>query len=520
MFQRRAKRRDSDAEPGAGWASRAVPPLESPRPGSLTLSSGGRLGARSVGAGFPRLVEGAPGARSPRSGLVRRFALAAATLALATLALAASAAATSETFLYTGAAQNWTVPAGVSEATFDLYGAQGFGGEGAFAPGLGGRAKAMIAVTPGDSIQVNVGGQGEFGTGGFNGGGASLSGGGASDIRIGGTALTDRVLVAGGGGGAGSAVVVPFSAAGGGGGGEFGGPGRSGGFGASVAGGGGTQSDGGTASSPATSGDFGGGGGSGDFGGGGGGGGWYGGGGGNGAGGGGGSGHGPAGTLFESGLRSGNGLVTVTYNQAPTANGGHDRAVGSQASVALDGGGSSDRDGDALDYEWTQSSGPSVTLSGADTATASFTAPLGPATLEFQLRVCDAEPLCHTDSVVVAVAAPNDAPTTAADSRAVDDTAPPGAAAPAERAIARMLARLALCARLALGTGAGGDQLPVGASGAGPGPDRARRRNGGQGKTAQARTRGAASRAASARSRRSASRPAPRPRRRSLAGSV
>ncbi len=30
-----------------------------------------------------------------------------------------------ETFAYTGAAQTWTVPAGVTEATFEVYGAQG-----------------------------------------------------------------------------------------------------------------------------------------------------------------------------------------------------------------------------------------------------------------------------------------------------------------------------------------------------------------------------------------------------------
>ncbi len=77
------------------------------------------------------------------------------------LALAAPAAATTDTFNYTGAAQSWTVPAGVTEATFDLYGAQGDGDvDSVFDPGLGGQATATIAVTAGASIQVNVGGQG------------------------------------------------------------------------------------------------------------------------------------------------------------------------------------------------------------------------------------------------------------------------------------------------------------------------------------------------------------------------
>ena len=52
------------------------------------------------------------------------------------------------------------------------------------------------------------------------------------------------------------------------------------------------------------------------------GGGWYGGGGGlNFGGGGGGSGHGPAGTTFETGVRSGDGLVTVTYTVSPPVGG-------------------------------------------------------------------------------------------------------------------------------------------------------------------------------------------------------
>jgi hypothetical protein len=90
-------------------------------------------------------------------------------------------------------------------------------------------------------------------------------------------------------------------------------------------GGGGTQIEGGSATAPATAGVFGAGGNagaSGGGGGGGGGGGWFGGGGGSGAssvggGGGGGSGHGPAGTTFETGVRAGHGLVTVSYELDP-----------------------------------------------------------------------------------------------------------------------------------------------------------------------------------------------------------
>ena len=279
------------------------------------------------------------------SAATRWIVLVFSTLVAGMLALAAPASATTETFNFTGAAQTWPVPDGVFNATFDLYGAQG-GGDTfttVFLPGLGGRATATIPLTPGDSIQVTVGGQGggpdKGGPGGFNGGGSasfgggggSNGGGGASDIRIGDPpfGLEDRVLVAGGGGGSSDEVcpqngqVLPVS--GGDGGGLSGDPGlageASGGCAGAVGGGGGTQTAGGSATPPATAGAFGVGGNIDPFSGngGGGGGGWFGGGGGHiAAGAGGGSGHGPEGTVFETGVRSGDGLATVTYGSIGT----------------------------------------------------------------------------------------------------------------------------------------------------------------------------------------------------------
>ena len=70
----------------------------------------------------------------------RRIVLAVSTLVLGMLALAAPASAATVTFNYTGAAQTWTVPAGVRQATFDLYGAQGGGGP-AGAPWPGSRRR-------------------------------------------------------------------------------------------------------------------------------------------------------------------------------------------------------------------------------------------------------------------------------------------------------------------------------------------------------------------------------------------
>ena len=253
----------------------------------------------------------------------RRIVLAVSTLMLGTLAMATPASAFTETFQYTGKAQFWTVPAGISVATFDLYGAQGGGGApvALFAGGLGGRATAPIVVTPGAPIEVNIGGEGDSGPpsmGGFNGGGNGNpsfnnvnGGGGASDIRIGGTALTDRVLVAGGGGGGAGFSCGNGTAIGGAGGGLSGLPGT-GCSDLGTVGGGGTQSAGGSAGGDAQTGSFGVGGTGAHYGPGGGGG-WFGGGGGSGSAAGGGSGHGPDGTVFATGVRSGNGFATVSY---------------------------------------------------------------------------------------------------------------------------------------------------------------------------------------------------------------
>jgi hypothetical protein len=112
----------------------------------------------------------------------------------------------------------WTVPAGVHLVDSALWGASGGGsapnrGDG----GAGAFVTAGIEVTPGDTLDIYVGGAGtdrsdvsKVYAGGFNGGGdgadlgvnsSGAGGGGASDIRYGGTALVDRVVVAAGGGG-------------------------------------------------------------------------------------------------------------------------------------------------------------------------------------------------------------------------------------------------------------------------------------------------------------------------------
>jgi PKD repeat protein len=95
--------------------------------------------------------------------------------------------------------------------------------------------------------------------------------------------------------------------------------------------------------------------------------------------------------------------VEVT-NAAPLASAGADRGVDIGAAVTLSATGSSDPDGHTpLSYAWTQQSGPAVTLGGAATATASFTAPALPAVLVFELTVTDSRGKSASDSVRVVV---------------------------------------------------------------------------------------------------------------------
>jgi hypothetical protein len=93
----------------------------------------------------------------------------------------------------------FTVPTGVDSATFTVEGAQGGTNAIGSAGGRGGKVSAVLPLTPGQVMQVNVGGPGNS-AGGLNSG---AGGGGSSDVRDGLFGLADRLLVAGGGGGAG-----------------------------------------------------------------------------------------------------------------------------------------------------------------------------------------------------------------------------------------------------------------------------------------------------------------------------
>jgi hypothetical protein len=116
--------------------------------------------------------------------------------------------ALADSFAYTGAVQQYTVPAGVHSVHAVATGARGGNGG-----GRGATTTTDLWVQPGEVLYVLVGGDGGYGAGqpgGFNGGGGTSdyggggAGGGATDIRRAAGDLATRVLVAGGGGGAGA----------------------------------------------------------------------------------------------------------------------------------------------------------------------------------------------------------------------------------------------------------------------------------------------------------------------------
>lgn len=134
--------------------------------------------------------------------------------ALGLAALTASAQSHSTSYNYTGGIQTFTVPCGVDTVFIQSWGAQGANGATGGGPSaggtgaLGGYAEGWLLVSPGDVLNVFVGGMGTGAMGGFNGGGNGGSqdaggGGGASDVRYNSTNESNRVITAGGGGGGG-----------------------------------------------------------------------------------------------------------------------------------------------------------------------------------------------------------------------------------------------------------------------------------------------------------------------------
>ncbi len=105
-------------------------------------------------------------------------------------------------------------------------------------------------------------------------------------------------------------------------------------------------------------------------------------------------------------------LDAFGVNQAPNAVAGPSQNAAPGDNVTLDGSQSNDPDNDSLRFAWTQTTGPGVTLSNANTDTASFTAPnvSSDTLLRFQLQVSDPGGLTDTGTASVTVIANATAP--------------------------------------------------------------------------------------------------------------
>lgn len=121
------------------------------------------------------------------------------------------------TVTYDSSCQAQTISLTTGSYELELFGASG--GNGGCAGGNAGYARGILNIYENTNVYVTVGGEGNYNLkstakGGCNGGGDSKSdttgnygsGGGATDIRITGQGLNNRIIVAAGGGGGGNNV--------------------------------------------------------------------------------------------------------------------------------------------------------------------------------------------------------------------------------------------------------------------------------------------------------------------------
>jgi|GEM_PF-1490987 len=93
----------------------------------------------------------------------------------------------------------------------------------------------------------------------------------------------------------------------------------------------------------------------------------------------------------------------IWVERPPVADANNAQFVTPGALVTLDGTQSWDPDGDVLAYQWSQYSGPGISLNGTNSAQPTFTAPLALTDLGFSLTVVDTGSLNDSDTTTVTV---------------------------------------------------------------------------------------------------------------------
>ncbi|HLL55029.1 MAG TPA: tandem-95 repeat protein, partial [Myxococcaceae bacterium] len=134
--------------------------------------------------------------------------------------------------------------------------------------------------------------------------------------------------------------------------------------------------------------------------------------------------------VSDGALSSAPATATVTVrnvNRPPRGHAGATQTVPERSSVSLDGSASVDPDGDGLNYTWVQTVGPTVALSGAASASPTFTAPevIRDTLLSFSLVVDDGQAASPAASMAILVTNVNRRPgvTAGADFSADERTA-------------------------------------------------------------------------------------------------